>query len=436
MSEPDGDALPPRKPRPRPTGETEPSTFVPTTGASRKKAQPGPGESDSTTSRPIPKRGTNTRASEPLRNDLDPGKGPTWYERLVFGRVSAGQLATFSRQFSAYMNAGVDISKALSNLQRQFAMTSLGPVIGRLSQAVKRGDSFAEAVAREPQAFDALFVGMMRVAEARGGIPETLRKLSEHYESRQSLIRQARSAMIYPIVVVVVASCVVTLMSLWIIPMFAALLRDVAGPNATLPLPTRIMMGFSDFVQKGGWFLFPVVLVATPMLLLWFYRTPAGKPLMDRLFLRMPVFGKLLRTLDTTRFARTLSALLDAGVDIGSSLDLTADVVRMDPFRRAVLDSKSMVLNGAELSTALDTTRRFGPDVIAVVNSGEETGKLPETLNHLADDYEEQVAYMVRNLGQLVQPLLMIVMGGFVLFIVLAVFLPYISIITGLAGGR
>ena len=110
-------------------------------------------------------------------------------------------------------------------------MTSLGPVIGRLSLAVKRGDSFAEAVAREPQAFDALFVGMMRVAEARGGIPETLRRLGQHYESRQSLIRQARSAMIYPIAVLVVASCVVTLMSLWIIPMFAALLRDIAGPN-------------------------------------------------------------------------------------------------------------------------------------------------------------------------------------------------------------
>lgn len=427
MSGPTGDALPPRKPRPKPPGESDPSTFVPNTGAPRKKS---PADGRPTASRPSP------RASSAVPNDFHPGKGPTWYERILFGRVSSGQLATFCRQFSAYTNAGVDIGKALTNLQRQFSMTSLGPVIGRLSQAVKRGDSFAEAVAREPQAFDALFVGMMRVAEARGGIPETLRKLGQHYESRQSLIRQARSAMIYPIAVLVVASCVVTLMSLWVIPMFAGLLRDVVGPNATLPLPTQILMGFSQFVQQGGWFLFPVVLVALPVSLLGFYRTPAGKPLMDRIFLRLPVLGKLLKLLDTTRFAQTMSTLLDAGVDIGSSLDLTADVVRMDPFRHAVLDTKVMVLNGAELSTALDNTRRFGPDVIAVVNSGEETGKLPESLNHLADDYEEQVAHTVRNLGQLVQPILMVVMGGFVLFIVLAVFLPYVSIITGLAGGR
>ncbi len=435
MSGPDGEPLPPRKPRPKPADESEPSVFVPNAAGSKKKAREGSGASRPTPSQPLRNRG-NTRASDPLRNDFGPGKGPTWYERILFGRVSSGQLATFCRQFSAYMNAGVDIGKSLSNLQKQFAMTSLGPVIGRLVQAVKRGDSFAEAVSREPRAFDALFVGMMRVAEARGGIPETLRRLAQHYESRQSLIRQARSAMIYPIAVLVVASCVVTLMSLWIIPMFAALLRDIVGPTANLPLPTRIMMGISDFVQKGGWFLFPIVLVGMPALLLWFYRTPAGRPIMDRLFLIVPVFGTLMKKIDTTRIARTLSTLLDAGVDIGSSLDLTSQVVSMTPFRRAVLDSKMMVINGAELSAALETTGRFGPDVIAVVSSGEETGKLPETLNHLADDYEEQVAYMVRNMGQLVQPILMVLMGGLVLFIILAVFLPYLSIISGLAGGH
>jgi type IV pilus assembly protein PilC len=149
----------------------------------------------------------------------------------------------------------------------------------------------------------------------------------------------------------------------------------------------------------------------------------------------IPVFGKLMKKIDTTRFARTLGALLEAGVDVGSSLDLTSEVLRLDPFRRAIVDTKSRVLNGEELSVALDETGRFGPDVIAVINSGEETGKLPESLNHLADDYEEQVAYMVKNMGQLVQPILLVLLGGVVLFIILAVFLPYISILTNLAGG-
>jgi type II secretory pathway component PulF len=366
---------------------------------------------------------------------LDPGKGPSWYERIFFGRVSSGQLATFCRQFAAYLNAGVDIGKAMTDLQKQFRMTALGPVIGRLSLAVKRGDSFAEAVAREPEAFDPLFVGMIRVAEARGGIPETLKSLGRHYESRQSLIRQARSAMIYPIAVIAVACGVVALLTIWLIPMFASLLRDVAGPSTVLPLPTRFLLGLSDFVQKAGWFLIPLAMVGTPFLLLWFYKTPGGKKIMDRVLLVTPVFGQLLKKLDTTRFARTLSALLDAGVDVGSSLELTADVVRLDPFRRAVLNTKTEVMQGSELSAAMDRTRRFGPDVIAIVSSGEETGKLPESLNHLADDYEEQVAYMVRNMGQLIQPLLMILLGGVVLFIILAVFLPYLNILSSLAGG-
>jgi type II secretory pathway component PulF len=241
--------------------------------------------------------------------------------------------------------------------------------------------------------------------------------------------------MIYPIAVIVVACGVVALLTIWLIPMFASLLRDVAGPSTVLPLPTRFLMGLSDFVQKAGWFLIPLAMVGTPFALLWFYKTPGGKRILDRVLLVTPVFGQLLKKLDTTRFARTLSALLDAGVDVGSSLDLTADVVRLDPFRRAVLDTKSDVMQGSELSAAMDRTRRFGPDVIAVVSSGEETGKLPESLNHLADDYEEQVAYMVRNMGQLVQPLLLILLGGVVLFIILAVFLPYLNILSSLAGG-
>jgi type II secretory pathway component PulF len=140
-----------------------------------------------------------------------------------------------------------------------------------------------------------------------------------------------------------------------------------------------------------------------------------------------------MRKIDTTRFARTLGVLLDGGVDIGASLDLTADVVFLAPYRRALKGVREVVMEGTELSDALRATSRFDPDVIAIVNSGEETGKLPESLGRLADDYEEQVTYMVKNLGTLVQPLIMIFMGGVVLFIILAVFLPYIAMLTTLS---
>jgi type II secretory pathway component PulF len=359
--------------------------------------------------------------------------GPSWGERIFFGRVGAGQLALFCRQFAAYLDAGVDLLKALSSLERQFARSALGPVIGRLLLSVRRGDALAEAMAREPQAFDTLFLSMIRVAEARGGVPETLRMLAHHYEARQNLIRQARSAMIYPIAVLVVAAGVVALLTLWLLPMFVSLLQDIAGRGAVLPLPSRALMAFSKFIQMLGWWLIPIVLIAGPIAVYRIYRTAPGKRVMDELALWVPVLGKLLRKLDTTRFARALASLLGAGVDVGTSLDLTADVLQLDPFRRALRGARAAVLDGSELSVALGVTGRFSPDVIAILDSGEETGKLPEALEHLADDYEEQVAYMVKNMGQLIQPLLIIMLGGIVLFIILAVLLPYIQILTSLS---
>ncbi len=323
----------------------------------------------------------------------------------------------------------------LSSLESQFARTALGPVIGRLRAGVKRGDTLGDLAEKEPRTFDALFVSMIRVAEARGGIPETLRLLAKHYEARQRLIRQARSALIYPAIVLLLASGVMMLLTMWLLPMFASMLRELGAAGQSLPLPSRILMGFADFIKKAGVVVIPVVFVGTPVLIYKLYQTAAGKRAMDRLMLMTPVFGPLLAKIDTTRFARTLAALLDAGVDVGTSIDLTAGVLRTEQFRDAIRDTRVKIINGEPLSEALTESRRFGLDVIAVIESGEETGKLPESLNHLADDYEERVEYTVKNLGQLVQPLLMIVLGLIVLFIILAVLLPYISILSGLAGG-
>ncbi|MGE3820686.1 MAG: type II secretion system F family protein, partial [Isosphaeraceae bacterium] len=177
------------------------------------------------------------------------------------------------------------------------------------------------------------------------------------------------------------------------------------------------------------------VMIGTPFAILWFYRTTPGKMMMDRLALWFPVFGPLLRKIETVRVTRSLAALLEAGLDVGASLDLTSGVARLDPVRSGILNAKQDVLNGSELSASFRETRLFSPDVIAVMEAGEETGKLPESLEHLADEYEEQVEYAVRNLGQLIQPFLIIALGGLVLFIILAVLLPYISMLSSLAGG-
>jgi type II secretory pathway component PulF len=433
MSREEGDNVPPRRPRPkRPEGD-EPTTFQP----NPRSRAPVPG-GEPTVPRSKPGRNASARSGDRAAGRLAERpervpEGPKWVERILFGRVGTAQLAVFCRQLAAYLDAGVDILKALKSMEQQFARTALGPVTGRLLLSVRRGDALAEAFVREPQAFDGLFVSMMRVADARGGAPETLKMLAHHYEARLSLLRQARSAMIYPAAVLIIASAVVALLTIFVLPKFAELIADVAGRGAQLPLPSRVLMSISRFVSAGGWWIFPVVMVGTPVVLFRLYKTRGGKRVMDSVAMRVPVLGSLLRKIDTTRMARTLATLFGAGVDVGASMDLTADVLHLDPMRRAVLDAKAAVMDGGPLSQALSDSGRFGPDVIAVVESGEETGKLPETLDHLADDYEEQVAYMVRNMGQLVQPLLMIFMGGVVLFIVLSVILPYISVITSLA---
>ncbi len=161
-----------------------------------------------------------------------------------------------------------------------------------------------------------MFLNMIKVAEARGGVPETLRMLAHHFESRQRLIRQARSAMIYPVIVLSIASVVVALITIFLLPAFARMLKDIAG-NMELPILSQVLMGISNFVQVIGWWLIPTVMIATPIGLIRAYKTTAGKSLMDRIALRLPILGKLCRMLDMTRFARTLSVLLDAGVDVG-----------------------------------------------------------------------------------------------------------------------
>ncbi len=344
-------------------------------------------------------------------------------------------LSQYCRQFGVYLNAGVGLSRVFDSLSKQFKGTAMGPVNERLALAIRRGDTLSEAVSREPQAFDPLFVSMISVAEARGGLPETLLRLSNHYEARQNLIRQTRSALIYPTAVIFACLAVGGLLTIFVLPKLVGVLRDMGGPNVQFPLPTRMLIGLSDFIQVVGWWLLPVLLVAGPFVLIRMYRTEKGKALLDRLILRIPVMGKLMRMIDTARFSRTFSDLLLAGVDLGTSIDLTADVLQTTPYQEAVRGMKSEVVHGTDVSTAIAATGRFEPDVLAYVQSGEETGTLPESLVRLASDYEDRVAYMVKNLGSLIQPLILIVLGSFVGFIVIAFVLAYVTMISQLTTG-
>lgn len=371
-----------------------------------------------------------------IADEPEAENGPGWAERLVYGKVGVGALSVFCRQLAAYLEAGVDFGKALTSLEKQFSRSPLGPVIGRIARGIRRGDDLTEAMAREKDTFDSLFISMIRVAETRGGVPETLRELSRHYEAKQRLFRQARAALIYPATIFLAGLGVMMLFTFVILPIIMSFLADMTkGREDQLPAPTKLLLAFGHFTRDLGWWVVPAVLVGGFFGVRLMYRNPKGKALIDELLLHIPVCGMLLRKLDTTRMARSLSVLLEGGVDIVASLDLATDVMRTEPYRKAVSNARNLVFEGTELSEALDLSGRFGHDVIAIVHSGEETGKLPESLERLAADYEEQVEYMIKNLGSLIQPLVIVMMSGFVLFIILALFLPYVSLLTSLSGG-
>lgn len=449
---------PPRRPKPVPRAkpgdsdhlDDSPTTFRPAP-ASSPPTRPGKpprnrpleadakpfSDDDATPQNPMRAGSEEFRATRPKsKRPREESGGPTWIERILFGQVSSGHLATFCRQASSYLAAGVGLTKSLDSLETQFAKTALGPVIGRLSLGVSRGDSLGDAMKYEPQAFDKLCLSMIAVAEARGGLPETLRKLGDHYEARQRLIRQARGALIYPAIVLLLVVAVGGLLTIFVLPKLVDIMEDMVGKNGSdLPLPTRMLMWLSHFIQSFGWWLLPLAFFGSLFGVWRLYKTRGGKAMLDHISLYVPVLGLLLRKIDTTRFARTLSSLLSAGVDYGESLDLTADVLHLTPYQTAVRNSREAVMEGVELSDALHASRRFTPDVIAIINTGEETGQLPETLERLADDYEDQVNHMVKNLGQLIQPIIVIGLGGVVLFIVLAFVMAYVSVIGKLAAG-
>ena len=435
----------PTRPRPMPT---RPSAEVGGDSTFQPAPKPPRPESPRASRLPGPKGSPKQRAERafeadaasyrPGLDDLDPpaqaGRGVL--ERIKLGGVHSGDLAQFCRQLGVYLHSGVGTIKALDSLAKQYRGTAFGPLTERLGAAVRRGDSLTEAAAREPWAFDRLFLSMMRVAEARGGVPETLKVLSKHYEAKRRMIKQARSALIYPTAVILITLVVGGLLTIFVLPKLVDILEDFTrGKGVTLPLPTRILVGTSHFIQAFGWWLIPLAAVGTFFGLIWAYRKPVGKAVLDRVALRIPVMGNLLSKIDTARFARTLSDLLGAGVGFGDSLTLTSEVLQLDPYRSATLAIREEVQHGEELGQAIKDSGRFDHEVIAFIETGEETGNLPEGLGRLASEYEERVEHMVKNLASLLQPLIIIVLGSIVGFVAVAFVLAYVSVIASLASG-
>ncbi|MGZ4691624.1 MAG: type II secretion system F family protein [Acidimicrobiia bacterium] len=357
------------------------------------------------------------KSAKSLSSDVKiPGFGP---------RVKLKDVAVFSRQFATMINSGLSLIRALAILTEQTENPVLAKVAGDVRLDVERGSSLSAALSRHPKVFNHLYIAMVKSGEAGGVLDAVLMRLADTIEKQVELRRKVRSAMTYPIVVLVICSVIATAMLLLIVPQFKAIYADLGG---TLPLPTRILISVSDLLKTffpifillgvGGFFLFRK----------W-SKSPQGKPKWDAFKLRVPVAGGLTRKAALARFSRTLAALTRSGVGILEALDIVAETSGNEVVSVAVRDTQAAVKRGDTLSRPLEQHEVFPPMVVQMISVGEETGALDEMLDKIADFYDQEVSATVDALTSLIEPMLICLMGVIVGGMIISLYLPMFNII-------
>jgi type IV pilus assembly protein PilC len=343
--------------------------------------------------------------------------------------VPAKNLAIFTRQFSVMIDAGLPLVQCLEILGKQEPDKNFSNVILRTREEVEGGASLADAMKRFPKAFDPLFTNMIAAGEAGGILDTILKRLAVYIEKNVKLKGEVKSAMIYPIAVIVIATLVVSAILWKVIPTFANLF---AGLGAELPLPTRVVIGLSNGMVKYGWILF-VVIPAIGWGIRQYYSTPGGRRVIDRFLLKLPILGGILQKVAVARFCRTLSTLLSSGVPILDGLDITARTAGNAIIEDAIQTTRTSIERGETISGPLRDTKVFPSMVVQMINVGETTGALDTMLAKIADFYEEEVDTAVAGLLTLMEPLMIAVLGGVVGGIVIAMYMPIFSLISKLA---
>jgi type IV pilus assembly protein PilC len=296
----------------------------------------------------------------------------------------------------------------------------------QVRQDVESGSSLAEAMRKHPKAFDNLFVNMIAAGEAGGILDTILHRLATYIEKSVKLKGQVKSAMIYPIAVLTVAAAAVAVILWKVIPTFSALFISL---GSTLPLPTRIVVGLSDFLVNYILY-FVIAIIALLFALRQYYGTHKGRRVMDRMVLRMPVLGMLMRKIAVARFCRTLSTLTASGVAIIEGLEITARTAGNSIVEDAIMRVRKAVEEGKTISDPLRETGVFPPMVVQMISVGESTGALDTMLSKIADFYEDEVDTAVAGLMKLLEPIIITVLGVVIGFIVVAMYMPMFSLIS------
>jgi type IV pilus assembly protein PilC len=336
------------------------------------------------------------------------------------GRIKMRDVVIFTRQFSTMINAGLPLVQALDILAKQSENPALKDVTRAVVFDVESGHTVADALRKHPKAFTDLYVNMVAAGEAGGILDTILMRLATFLEKNDALVRKVKGAMIYPGVIMSVAAIAIATLLIFVIPVFESMFASV---GMALPLPTRVVIGLSRAL-KSYWWAVVAGMIALGYLGKRYYASPNGKLAIDRLMLKIPILGDVLRKSAVSRFTRTLGTLISSGVSILDGLEITAKTAGNRVIQDAIMESRTSIAGGDTIAAPLQKSAVFPPMVISMIAVGEQTGGLDEMLSKIADFYDEEVDAAVSGLLSLMEPVMIVFLGVVVGGMVVSMYLP------------
>ncbi len=341
-----------------------------------------------------------------------------------FQRIKVQDIAVMTRQLATLVAAGIPLVDSLTALIDQVENMKLRTILSQVREMVMGGSKLSDALKNHPKVFGDLYVNMVNAGENSGALEIVLQRLADFTEGQSKLRSKIIGAMIYPAIMSIVGISLMGMLLVYVVPKVTKIFEDV---NATLPLPTRVLMGASNAV-KDYWYIFLVLILAAIYAFRRYIRTPDGREWFDRRMLKAPLIGKLQRMIMISRFSRTLSTLLASGVPLLASMDIVRNIVTNTVIKRVIEQTRDNVREGQSVAEPLKRSGEFPPIVTQMIAIGERTGELEKMLERVADSYDAQVDNTISTLMTLLEPIMILVMAGVVSFIVMSILLPIMKL--------
>lgn len=334
-------------------------------------------------------------------------------------------MLTFTRQLYTLIKAGIPLLKALQVIVAQIPKGKQRVKMEALIQQIQEGKSLSEALAAHG-GFTLFYINMIKAAEVSGNLEGILKELSEHFATQRRITQQVRAAFMYPIFVLSTAGIILVILMLFVMPVFIRIFEDLGGK---LPPATLFLINSSKFLSQWGWLIF-VILAFASFILYLYSRQPAGAKIFNEVKWRIPLFGELFKTAEVARLSRTLGTLLSSGITLMQGLEVLIDTTPTVLLHQGLEDIRNKVEGGENLSTSMQDSGLFSLIMVRMVQVGEETGKLAEIFLDIAQDFEEEVSYKITGLLSLLEPTLIVIMGGIIGFVIVSLFFPIFTMST------